>query len=77
MRREVMIVTCSGATPPATDRSRQGSDILATGTQAFTAPIPLTGTVTDEPTRASHRAACTPFGRDETGREPTTTTIIT
>jgi hypothetical protein len=77
MRRELMIGTCSGATPSSTDRSRQESDILATGTQAFTAPIPLTGTVTDEPIRVSDRAACTPLGWGETGREPTTTTTNT
>jgi hypothetical protein len=77
MRWEVMIEACSGATPPAITKSRQESDRLATGTQAFTAPIPLTATVTDERIRVSYRAASGPLGWGETDREPTTTTTNT
>jgi hypothetical protein len=62
MRRAAKDETCSGASPPATDRSRQESDRLATGTQAFTAPIPLTGIVTDEPIRVSYRTMPDPLG---------------
>lgn len=77
MRRAAIYEACSGATPPAIDGSRQESDKLVTGTQAFTAPIPLTAIVTDEPIRVSDRAACDPLGWGETGREPTITTTNT